>query len=190
MAKRGETREKILAAATRVFFEHGFEATSVKMILEEADVVTGSFYHFFPSKEILFEQVIERFLEEYSERVGDILGDENLSLDQTLDTILDELLVTLRTFYEVFDGNKLHWTVQCSLNAITTNAIVEPLSQFIARLKSKGEIEVLIDVDDDTLAKIIIRGSEAIVHSTDETKITKEELKAKLLDYISKLIKF
>ena len=95
MAKRGETREKILAAATRVFFEHGFEATSVKMILEEADVVTGSFYHFFPSKEILFEQVIERFLEEYSERVGDILGDENLSLDQTLDTILDELLVTL-----------------------------------------------------------------------------------------------
>ena len=89
----------------------------------------------------------------------------------------------------MFDGNKLHWTVQCSLNAITTNAIVEPLSQFIARLKSKGEIEVLIDVDDDTLAKIIIRGSEAIVHSTDETKITKEELKAKLLDYISKLIK-
>ena len=190
MAKRGETREKILDAATKVFFEHGFEATSVKMILEEADVVTGSFYHFFPSKEILFEQVIERYLEDYSDRVGDILGNEELTLDQTMDTILDELITTLRAFYEVFDGNKLHWTVQCSLNAMTTNAIVGPLAQYIERLKSKDEIEVLLDVDEVTLAKIIIRGSEAIVHSTDEAKITKEELKAKLLDYIGKLVKF
>ena len=64
MAKRGETREKILAAGTRVFFEHGFEAASVKMILEESGVVTGSFYHFFPSKEKLFEEVVKLFLEE------------------------------------------------------------------------------------------------------------------------------
>lgn len=190
MAKRGETREKILVAATRVFFENGFEATSVKMICEEADVVTGSFYHFFPSKEMLFEQVIERYLEDYTDRVGAILGDESLSLEQTLDNILGELIATIRTLYEVSEGNKLHWTVQCSLNAITINAIIEPLSQFIARLKNKGEIKSLIDVDDITLAKIIIHSSEAIVHSTDEKHFTKEELKVKLLDFISKIVEF
>ena len=53
MAKRGETRQKIIYAAGKVFFEHGYEEASVKMIIEEAGVVTGSFYHFFPSKEIL-----------------------------------------------------------------------------------------------------------------------------------------
>ncbi len=190
MAKRGETREKILAAATKVFFEHGFEATSVKMIREEADVVTGSFYHFFPSKEILFEQVIERYLEEYTERVSAILIDESLSIDVVIDSILDELIATLRTFYDVFQGNKLHWTVQCSLNAITNNAIIEPLARFLTRLEGEGKLEPLLDVDDVTLAKIIIHGSEAIVHSTDEKQITKEDLKAKLLDYVTKLVKF
>ena len=40
MAKRGETRETILQAATKAFFENGFEKTSVKMILEEAHIVT------------------------------------------------------------------------------------------------------------------------------------------------------
>ena len=69
MAKRGETREIIINAATKVFFKYGFERTSVKMILEEAGVVTGSFYHFFPSKEDLFEAVIEKYLQGYSQRI-------------------------------------------------------------------------------------------------------------------------
>lgn len=56
MAKKGETREVILDAAEKVFFQNGFEKTSVKMILEEAKIVTGSFYHFFPSKEALLRQ--------------------------------------------------------------------------------------------------------------------------------------
>ena len=70
MAKKGETREVILDAAEKVFFQNGFEKTSVKMILEEAQIVTGSFYHFFPSKEALFEAVTERFLNAYAERIG------------------------------------------------------------------------------------------------------------------------
>ena len=46
------------------------------MILAEANVVTGSFYHFFPSKEALFESVIERFLKNYTDRVTNIFTDK------------------------------------------------------------------------------------------------------------------
>ena len=90
MAKRGETREIIINAATKVFFKYGFERTSVKMILEEAGVVTGSFYHFFPSKEDLFEAVIEKYLRGYSQRIGDILCDESRSMEQIVDKFLEE----------------------------------------------------------------------------------------------------
>ena len=62
VSRRGETKERILDISTNVFFENGYEATSVKMILEEAKIVTGSFYHFFPSKEALFEAVIRGFV--------------------------------------------------------------------------------------------------------------------------------
>ena len=92
MAKRGETREVILKAAAKVFFENGFEKTSVKMILSEANIVTGSFYHFFPSKEALFEAVVEEFLKEYSLRVRAILEDDTLEIEQIINGLSGELI--------------------------------------------------------------------------------------------------
>ena len=114
MAKRGETREKIIDSATKVFFKYGFERTSVKMILEEAGVVTGSFYHFFPSKEELFEAVIEKYLRGYSQRIEDILSDEALSMDRIIDKVLEELGHTSKEYYQKLQGDKLHYIVQQS----------------------------------------------------------------------------
>ena len=71
------------------------------MILEEAGVVTGSFYHFFPSKEDLFEAVIEKYLQGYSQRIGDILSDESLSMEQIVDKVLEELDRTSKEYYHL-----------------------------------------------------------------------------------------
>ena len=164
MAKKGETREVILDAAEKVFFQNGFEKTSVKMILEEAKIVTGSFYHFFPSKEALFEAVTERFLNAYAERIGGILGDESLSFRQIIRMIPEEMGRSAEIFYHVLQGDKLHWTVRNALHDRTLEAMVQPLAGALARLKAKGEISSRLDAEDVTLARILIKGSEAVVH--------------------------
>src|SRR6202046_4871852 len=57
---RGEaTRGQLVAIATRMFAEHGYEDTSVEAVLREAGVSRGSLYHHFASKEALFEAVAE-----------------------------------------------------------------------------------------------------------------------------------
>jgi AcrR family transcriptional regulator len=190
MAKRGETKEKILIAATKVFFEYGYEATSVKMIIEEAGIVTGSFYHFFPSKEALFEAVVAHFLQGYSERISTILSDSSMSFDQVVNAFLNELQSSMKIYYDVLQGDKLHWTVQASLNALQCNSMVEMLAVYFSRMKSEGKIEYLIDEDDKTVAQIFFRGSEAIIHSGDKKRVNKKALKAKLLDFWSKIIRF
>ena len=124
MAKRGETREKIIKAATKIFFEYGYEETSVRMIQEEAKVVTGSFYHFFPSKEILFEVVIERFLAGYAERIDTILENEELGIAECMEAILKEMQNSASVSYEVLQGDKLHWTIQYALHNKTIETIV------------------------------------------------------------------
>jgi AcrR family transcriptional regulator len=53
------TRERLIATATRLFAEHGYERTTVEMVLQEADVSRGSLYHHFGNKEALFEAVLE-----------------------------------------------------------------------------------------------------------------------------------
>lgn len=57
------TRERILDAAARLFHEQGFAATGISTLLREADVNSGSLYHFFASKEALLSGVLERYTE-------------------------------------------------------------------------------------------------------------------------------
>jgi AcrR family transcriptional regulator len=57
---RGEaTRGQLIAIATRMFAERGYEDTSIEAVLREAGVSRGSLYHHFASKEALFEAVVK-----------------------------------------------------------------------------------------------------------------------------------
>jgi AcrR family transcriptional regulator len=57
---RGEaTRGQLVAIATRMFAERGYEDTSIEAVLREAGVSRGSLYHHFAGKEALFEAVAE-----------------------------------------------------------------------------------------------------------------------------------
>ena len=62
----GGKRDEIIAAATKLFFTEGFEATSVRKILALVDGEIGMFYHYFASKEELFDQVVDRFFCQYA----------------------------------------------------------------------------------------------------------------------------
>lgn len=193
MAKRGETRDVIIQAAAKVFFENGFEKTSVKMILEEAHVVTGSFYHFFASKEALFEAVAESFMEAYTRRVSTILDDNTLDMEQIMDHFLNELGRTADSYTRMFQGNQLHWTVRSALHDRTLEAMISPLARALTRLKESGAVGNTLDVDDLTLARILIKGSEAIIWSkmpSDPVYLKSEKLRNTLTEYWKKLISF
>jgi AcrR family transcriptional regulator len=57
---RGEaTRRQLIAIATRMFADRGYEDTSIEAVLREAGVSRGSLYHHFASKEALFEAAAE-----------------------------------------------------------------------------------------------------------------------------------
>jgi AcrR family transcriptional regulator len=57
---RGEaTRGQLIAVATRMFADRGYEDTSIEAVLHEAGVSRGSLYYHFASKEALFEAVAE-----------------------------------------------------------------------------------------------------------------------------------
>ena len=57
-----DTRDRILAAALRLFATKGYGSTSVADILQTADVNAGSLYHFFPGKQDVFLAVLDAYL--------------------------------------------------------------------------------------------------------------------------------
>ncbi|WP_246127921.1 TetR/AcrR family transcriptional regulator [Amycolatopsis rhizosphaerae] len=58
---RGFDRDAALAAATRLFWERGYEATSVSELTEAMGIKPGSLYATFKDKRSLFEEVVRAY---------------------------------------------------------------------------------------------------------------------------------
>lgn len=54
---------EFLDTAQHLFFERGYEKTSVNDIIEQVGVAKGTFYHYFKSKVDLLDRLVERFTE-------------------------------------------------------------------------------------------------------------------------------
>ena len=61
----GSTKERLLAAATQVFLQHGFAAASMDMVRQEAGVSNGSLYHHFPTKAQLADALYAHTLRDF-----------------------------------------------------------------------------------------------------------------------------
>jgi AcrR family transcriptional regulator len=53
------TRDQLIAVATGLFAERGYEETSIEAVLAAAGVSRGALYHHFGGKDALFEAVLE-----------------------------------------------------------------------------------------------------------------------------------
>jgi len=63
------TKEKILKCAERLFSLNGYDATSVQDICKEVGISKGAFFHYFPTKESLFLEVLDLWLSELYEKL-------------------------------------------------------------------------------------------------------------------------
>jgi len=64
-----DTRSRIVRAAMELFWEKGYQSTSMSELFARADVNTGSLYHFFPGK----QDVLVAVLSAYRDGIGPML---------------------------------------------------------------------------------------------------------------------
>ena len=64
-SQKKSTREKIINAAVKVFADYPYYAASIRMIGKEAEIDHPLVSYYFPTKALLFEEVIKHVTEEY-----------------------------------------------------------------------------------------------------------------------------
>ncbi len=74
------TKGKIVDAAWKLFYEYGYEDTTIDAIVEESGTSKGSFYHYFDSKDALLGSLAYLFDEKYEE-LALVLDDSANALD-------------------------------------------------------------------------------------------------------------
>ena len=76
LAKRGEgTRYALIMAGLRLFGERGLEATSTRMLAEQAGANVASIPYYFGNKEGLYKAVVEYIVKRVREHVGTLVED-------------------------------------------------------------------------------------------------------------------
>ena len=66
------TKGKIVSAAWKLFYQHGYENTTVDDIIYESGTSKGSFYHYFSGKDALLSSLSYLFDEKYDELSEDL----------------------------------------------------------------------------------------------------------------------
>ena len=77
------TKKKIVSAAWRLFYEQGYEDTTVDDIVEESGTSRGSFYHYFEGKDALLSSLSFLFDEKYEELMPTVDPDSH-AIDKLL----------------------------------------------------------------------------------------------------------
>jgi len=72
-----QTKSKIVTAAWKLFYENGYENTTVDEIIAESGTSKGSFYHYFEGKDALLGSLAYLFDEKYTELSKSITDDMN-----------------------------------------------------------------------------------------------------------------
>lgn len=58
--KSDERREQIIRTATKVFSRHGFRGATMRRLARAAGISEGMIYHHFPSKEALYDAILQK----------------------------------------------------------------------------------------------------------------------------------
>jgi AcrR family transcriptional regulator len=98
--------ERIITAGREVLLERGYERTSTSRIAARAGISPGSLYQYFPDKEAILAEVLDRHTEELHRRITDAFVanlDAADSVHSTIGALLDALEADaglLRVVYE------------------------------------------------------------------------------------------
>ncbi len=66
-ASKNQTKSRIVSAAWRLFYQYGYDNTTIDDIVEASNTSKGSFYHYFESKDALLGSLSYLFDEKYDE---------------------------------------------------------------------------------------------------------------------------
>ena len=172
----GGKKDEIIAAATQLFFAEGFEGTSVRKILAAVGGEIGMFYHYFASKENLFDVVVDRFFRQYALDFGIMAGNVRTP-EELIDAFLPSFEAAMGKYRRVENG--MHWTIRSALHERTLLSLIPVTEDLLKRFGYCGAYPL------DIAAAKTVAAFSAAIHSESFQKMNETERKQLLLRLIT-----
>jgi AcrR family transcriptional regulator len=91
--REGDNRkQEFLDTALDLFYEKGYENTTINDIIDKVGLSKGAFYHYFNSKEEVLETIARQYVEKKLNIVEKVVKEENLNALEKLNKIIADML--------------------------------------------------------------------------------------------------
>lgn len=170
-------RQEILDTALKLFWEKGYEKTSITDIAKAIGVAQGLCYRYFPSKEALFDSAIEQYADVLVEQMVSAEKDGNKTLRQAIEAMPSAVEEWDTKYYPVFhsaENQKFH----DQLTLKVCEKLVPIVEKMLQKAQQKGEIQF----DDlQTAAAFCVYGQLGILLADN---LTQEEKTKKIREFL------
>jgi len=176
VADLSNARERILEAAKAAFSERGFDGVSMEEIAQRAGVRKPLIYYYFPSKEVLFEEVWNRALEELENHIFKEVEDENYyvkKIKKFLRAYID-FVTSRKVFSRVIEKERASVLDESGKGDVwkRLKRRYDDFLNRVAQLIEEGKKNELVnpEIDSQTAAKLITEALAATVYSGSALK--------------------
>jgi TetR/AcrR family transcriptional regulator, transcriptional repressor for nem operon len=87
-----EIRERLLDEGVSLLMEQGYHGTGLQEIVQKVGVPKGSFYNYFPSKEVFSAEVVRHYIDPFIRQLDAHLQRTDVSAEAALRSYFDELI--------------------------------------------------------------------------------------------------
>ena len=125
-ALRELSRAKIIETALELFAQHGYEATSVRMIAQAAGIAQGLLYNYFASKEALLATIVQQSMADVRESF--IGAEDAKDPGGQIERLIRAAFATIqrnRAFWRLIYGVRMQSAVVASLGDMYIAAVTE-----------------------------------------------------------------
>ncbi len=179
-----EKREEIINASAELFFERGYEKTSVHMIQKKAGNDAGLFYYYFGGKEEVFREVLERFFATHRRKLQKIIEDGKRDPFRVMNVFFEYIKNEAENFKKNY-SEKMNERIKLEFRARTLRALEFYLKKIFNILAEYGEKPL---VNSDVVAIALANGIGNIILS--EKNFSSETRKIEFKSYISMIMGF
>lgn len=178
-------KQELLEIAFRQFMQQGYEKTSIRSIVGEANGEIGMFYHHFSSKEAIFSEVLEQYNTRYVEDLRQIINKGKAeAFWELIEHILSHLESSLEEYRSMNSGSA-NREVLTMLHQKTLLSLKPIFSELLLDYTRRGEISPP-NTDMDLLTDFLLSGISAVLHNSAE--ISKAAKKAALMEFLLNLL--
>ncbi|WP_244833661.1 TetR/AcrR family transcriptional regulator [Clostridium sp. BJN0001] len=154
------TKQKIIDAGKKEFFEKGYKGASLRKICSECNVTTGALYFFFENKESLFKIIVDPVILEWKKLIDELSekekNDSSSSIDNEKKIMKFELenKIVILTLLEKSDGS-IYKDFKNNVFNIINKKFMDYFTIYLGHKPDEKVIKMLVNIRIETNINIL-----------------------------------